>query len=90
MASAARNRSLDGRLRSQYGINAEQHRKFLEAQNGSCAICLASFEGRRTCVDHCHKSGRVRGLLCAKCNSAIGFLSDSTDALRRAIEYLDR
>ena len=60
-------------------------------QNGKCAICRieeAKSPHGRLCIDHCHKTGMVRGLICNNCNSGIGFLADSTERLEQAIEYL--
>ena len=66
----------------------------LKHQRGHCAICQREFKpGRsieRVCVDHEHASGRVRGLLCGRCNSAIGFFLENANTLRRAIVYLRR
>ncbi|MFG2956956.1 endonuclease domain-containing protein [Streptomyces sp. NPDC048291] len=54
------------------------------SQYGICAICLSAPPVH---VDHCHKTGRVRGVLCFNCNSAIGKLRDDPDAARRAAAY---
>jgi hypothetical protein len=54
----------------------------------SCAICCEPFE-RTPHVDHCHKTGSFRGLLCTRCNTAIGLLRDSPDLARAAARYLD-
>ncbi|WP_347878324.1 endonuclease VII domain-containing protein [Streptomyces sp. KS 21] len=56
------------------------------AQGGLCCICL---KAPAVHVDHCHETGRVRGVLCFNCNSAIGKLGDDPDILRRAISYLE-
>lgn len=81
-----------------YGITPEQYLAMLDEQGGVCAICghdEPNEHGRtgtkfRLSVDHCHETGRVRGLLCQKCNRAIGLLNDNTDLLRKAIGYLER
>lgn len=79
-------------LFKKYGLTKEQYEALLELQNGVCAICGRAQEDsitlRRLGVDHCHKTGKVRGLLCQRCNSAIGFLSDDHDLLRKAVKYV--
>lgn len=85
-------------LRTTYGITPEQYQEMLAAQNGVCSICKQvepTEHGRtgtqfRLAVDHCHDTGRVRGLLCQRCNRAIGLLGDSVDLLREAINYLEK
>jgi Recombination endonuclease VII len=68
---------------------AEEHRRLLDAQNGVCAVC--KLPSRRTlCVDHCHATRQVRGLLCDKCNTALGLLGDDSDRMRAAGAYVDR
>ena len=69
-----------------YGITkVEFDRRFAE-QGGKCAICFK--EQRSLCVDHCHSTGAIRGLLCTQCNSALGLLGDTEEGLRRALAYL--
>jgi hypothetical protein len=59
-------------------------------QGGKCLICQGPQQANRNlCVDHCHKTGKIRGLLCTKCNSAIGKLGDDPAMLLRALHYLD-
>lgn len=60
----------------------------LFAENTSCQIC--GLKGRRElCVDHCHSTGAVRGLLCDNCNKAIGLFKDSHELLLKAVTYLE-
>ena len=76
-------------LQKKYGITIEQYEEMLEAQGGVCALCHDEcVSGRRLAVDHDHVTMRVRGLLCGRCNRAIGLFKDNVDALRRAAEYL--
>ncbi|WEF34879.1 endonuclease VII domain-containing protein [Pseudoduganella chitinolytica] len=77
-------------LRSKYGIGAAEYAERLAAQGGCCAICKASAAhlGETLAVDHCHASGAVRGLLCAKCNRMLGCANDRPDVLRAGAEYL--
>jgi hypothetical protein len=78
-------------LKKNYGITSDQYRDMMDRQAGGCAVCgseTSDIIGRRLHVDHCHETGRVRGLLCANCNLAIGKLQDSPDLFLRAAEYL--
>ncbi len=75
-----------------YGITEERFAALSQAQGGRCSICrkLPEEVSARGClvVDHDHRTGAVRGLLCHKCNSGIGFLNDSPQLLAAAISYL--
>lgn len=73
------------RLRT-YGLTDEAYRAMLERQEGRCAVCL---DEAKLCVDHDHKTGKVRGLLCSHCNTAIGHLRDDPSRIRRAADYLE-
>lgn len=81
-----------------YGLTPDDYAALLAAQGCRCAICgldEPNAHGRtgkkfRLSVDHCHGTGRIRGLLCQKCNRAIGLLGDSVELLRKAIDYLER
>lgn len=78
-------------LRRFYGINRADFDALCESQLGRCAICGCPRESalRGTLfVDHDHETGRVRGLLCYSCNTAIGALGDSAEGVRRALRYL--
>lgn len=81
---AARGRS--GHLKRKYGITEAQRDEMISSQMGICVICPSAPAAH---VDHCHETGRVRGVLCFNCNSAIGKLGDDPDTLRRAIAYLE-
>ena len=72
-----------------YGITANDVKEMLRAQHGRCAICKCYFrKGFRPVVDHDHTSGLVRGVLCANCNTAIGFLDDRPHAADSLAAYL--
>jgi Recombination endonuclease VII len=73
-------------LRKVYGISWADYEAMFERQGGACAICKRT--GVTLCVDHCHLTGEVRGLLCIRCNSAIGFCSDDPALLQAAAAYL--
>lgn len=74
------------------GITMERYEAMLADQGGLCAICKgAPFgKGERLHIDHDHKSGKVRALLCGNCNTALGLLDDDPDTFSAAIEYLAR
>lgn len=73
------------RLKHRYGLTFEQHRAMFDSQGGRCALCK---EKTAVDVDHCHDTGKIRGLLCRGCNVGLGQLGDTVDGLLRAIEYL--
>ncbi|MEV6398832.1 endonuclease domain-containing protein [Streptomyces sp. NPDC051907] len=75
-----------GHLKRQYGITEADRDEMIRSQMGVCSICLAA---PAVHVDHCHETGRVRGVLCFNCNSGIGKLGDDPDTLGRAIAYLE-
>lgn len=81
-------------LQQKYGITLEQYEERYAQQGGRCAICAGPLLTRKmdhfAHVDHCHKSAAVRGLLCFRCNLAIGQFGDDLDRLRAAIQYLER
>lgn len=80
-----------------FGLTIEAYEKLLEKQKGVCSICkepekALSSNGflKHLAVDHCHTTGKVRGLLCHHCNVGIGSLKDSIELLKEAITYLSR
>jgi hypothetical protein len=76
-------------LKSRYGLTPEQYAGLMVKQEGRCAICHGECPtGWRLAVDHCHASGKVRGLLCGNCNTALGKFKDSPELLANAIKYL--
>lgn len=76
-------------LKSKFGITLDDYDAMLVAQGGGCQICGAPPAGdKRLAVDHCHETGRVRGLLCTPCNQALGLMRDDPNRLQRAIAYL--
>lgn len=87
-----RSKAVHGRyIEETYGITEEQYDSIYESQGGVCAICRrARGTGyRRLAVDHDHRTGEVRGLLCKPCNrDVLGHLRDDREALLRAVEYL--
>lgn len=76
-------------LKTSYGITPEQKNQMLEQQQNRCLICEKDISGKaKSHIDHCHNTGKIRGILCSNCNRAIGLLSDCTKNLNRAIIYL--
>ena len=70
-----------------YGLNAENYTSLLEKQNNSCAICK---DKTALEVDHCHRTDKVRGLLCERCNRLLGLGRENLDILIAAMDYLKR
>lgn len=85
-------------LWKKYGISPERYDCFLLAQHSRCLICnefmidAVSRGGRKTgrsvTVDHDHKTGEPRGLLCAKCNTGIGMFGENVEVMQRALDYV--
>lgn len=85
----------DGKLKATFGISLEDYNSMLSVQEGACAICkkeenVVSVNGntKALAVDHCHTTGIVRGLLCQRCNQALGLFEDDVERLRSAIIYI--
>ena len=78
-------------LKSKYGITLEWYNEKLKSQNHKCAICgqdeVDVFK-QTLYVDHCHNTGKVRGLLCHPCNAALGLLKENEEILKNAQIYL--
>lgn len=86
-------RSVDNwRFKVNYGITLNDYKSIFRKQNGKCAVCRTHQRNltQRLSVDHDHVTGKVRGLLCSSCNSAIGKLGDSVRLLKVAIKYLTK
>lgn len=88
-------------LKYSYGITIEDYNQMFEQQKGLCLICNKPEtirnkragkvgEIKNLVVDHCHKTGKIRGLLCMNCNQGIGKLQDDINLLQKAIEYLKK
>ncbi|MET8686491.1 endonuclease VII domain-containing protein [Streptomyces sp. NPDC004732] len=73
-------------FKRKYGITMEERDELLVSQAGVCCICLAA---PAVHVDHCHDTGRVRGVLCFSCNAALGQFKDRPDSIRRAAAYVE-
>lgn len=87
-ARSYRKNETDLRLKRKFGISLDDYNLMFEKQQGLCAICNRPEKNKKLAVDHCHATGRVRGLLCSKCNQALGMLDDNIEFMRKAINYL--
>lgn len=93
-------------LKSKYGLTLEQYKAMHETQDHKCLICEEPItqgytdkpmeshrkgpRDRQSHVDHCHETGKIRGLLCSPCNSGLGHFKDSVYLMQRAIEHVNR
>ena len=79
-------------LKTEYGLSMEDYDKMFKLQKGKCKICKVShpknISHKHLYVDHCHKTGKIRGLLCRGCNFAIGEMEDNILFFKNAINYL--
>ena len=80
----------DGHIKKTYGIGTREYNAIVKIQGGGCAICGAKARSKRFPVDHDHKTGAVRGVLCKRCNhDLLGAAHDDIELLKRAIAYLE-
>lgn len=84
----------EAHLRRRFGMTLEEYDALLKKQDNACAICKKQHAqhrpGTNLPIDHCHTTGKVRGLLCDFCNQGIGSLMDSPELLRAAADYLEK
>lgn len=74
------------RIKKEYGIDLNTYKKMCEKENNLCRICKKY--DNKLYIDHCHKTNKIRGLLCDNCNKALGLLYDNIVSLERAVIYL--
>jgi hypothetical protein len=79
-------------LKKKYGITPEKYNEMLIEQDHKCYICSKHEDelDRALAVDHCHKTGKVRGLLCGNCNRFLGQIDDSVEIAERLLDYLNK
>lgn len=81
-------------LNKSYGIGLKEYEFLLKSQNFVCAICKLPVskdkKKKYLCVDHCHKTNVIRGLLCDSCNRGLGLLKDNKEILQNAIHYINK
>jgi hypothetical protein len=95
--SLCHNHYTKDRLWKKRGLSVDGYLAMLKRQNSVCAICKQqetaphglSGKTKDMAIDHCHETGKIRGLLCSSCNRGLGLFGDNVGTLRRAIEYLD-
>lgn len=77
-------------LKTKFGITLAEYEEMFDKQNGVCAICLQQevLKNKRLAVDHNHVTGKIRGLLCGKCNKGLGLFSDDFQLIMKAVNYL--
>jgi hypothetical protein len=74
-----------------YDLTVSEYNALMQVQKAVCAICGEKDPvGKRLAIDHDHETGRVRGLLCTRCNPGLGYFCDAPERLRRAAEYLEK
>jgi len=76
------------RLKYYYNISETEYDSLLEKSNFACELCKSA--DRQLHVDHCHTTGKVRGILCFTCNLALGKLGDTTESITRVLRYLEK
>lgn len=80
-------------IKRRYQLSIEEYNAQLAAQNCKCCICGKQHDPTlkrgRLYVDHCHSTGKIRGLLCSACNSALGYMNDDIEILKTAIAYIE-
>lgn len=82
--------SLNWARRQKFGLTPEQVEVMRVQQNGTCAGCQCALARANECIDHCHVTGKVRGLLCKACNIGLGMFKDQASTLRRMADYVER
>jgi hypothetical protein len=87
-----RSRDVEERRRlRRYGLTQEEYDRLLASQGGRCAGCGTDQPGRKNwCIDHCHKSGQVRALLCYRCNLALGMVDENPATLRALADLAEQ
>lgn len=82
----------DRQLMVKYKLTREEYNKMLAETNGSCPICSREFgiePYTKPVVDHCHRGGHTRGIICRQCNIGLGAFRDDTESMKKAIQYLE-
>ena len=87
-------RGRESQLKNKFNITLEEYNDILKTQDHKCGICGLTddpvVKGKAFAVDHCHESNEIRGLLCSRCNQALGHLGDNLEGVNKALEYLNK
>lgn len=80
-------------IRDRYNMSLDEYQSMLDCQDGKCKLCGlildSSTKALKPHIDHCHKTGDIRGMLCHNCNAGLGHFKDSIELLNKAEEYLN-
>lgn len=88
-----KDKAKDNMLKKRYGIGLEEYNLMLESQNYMCFICGTHRDDAGKyglAVDHCHRTGKVRSLLCGQCNTSLGLLKEDIYKMKKLIEYVEQ
>lgn len=77
-------------LKKNYGLTLEDYSNILKSQNNVCAICNSLSYKKQLAVDHCHKTGKIRELLCGRCNTALGLVNDDLILIDKVRQYIEK
>jgi len=79
-------------IKYKFKMTSTEYKKLYDEQGGKCALCETheSDLTKKLCVDHCHKTGNIRGLLCLRCNSSLAQFGDNVKGLKKALNYLEK
>lgn len=77
------------KLKRDFGLTLDEYNMIWQRQGMVCAICGQFAEGKGKHVDHDHLTGKIRGILCSRCNQALGLMRDNPGIARKAMEYLE-
>lgn len=77
------------KIKSRYGLTKEEYDRLIISTGNICSLCNNEFINNKYCVDHCHSTGKIRGIICDRCNKALGLVKDSKTTLMNMLNYLE-